>query len=194
MRRFPPQLRIKLREHDFYSKNPLFATLITAAIFTSEETRGFALKPEEVFEQVMMCIDRIVCEPEKASEYVGNLWNALRGDMGLNVPSSVNPEDIDKATSIILTVLELCLMKIRDRCVVDPNGFWKGLTDTLSAQFPLPFEERYKLRYTTRQDTYRRITAHSSYKESSAAITEWLYNYVIENQRLTDDSGILRMD
>lgn len=193
MRRLSPELRKELRAHDFYKENSLFATLIKAAIFTSEETCDFALKPEEVFEQVMVCIDRIVCEPEKASEYVGGLWNTLRNDIELTVPSSPKQEGKDKAASIILTVLELCLMKIRDRCVVDPNGFWKELTDTLSAQFPLPFEECYKLRYTTRQDTYRRITAHSSYKESSVAITEWLYNYVIGSKRLTDQNGCLRM-
>lgn len=193
MRRLSPDLQKELGKHDSYSKNPFFVTLIKAAIFTSEETCDFALEPEEVFEQVIACIDRIVCEPEKASEYVGGLWNTLRNDIELTVPSSPKQEDKDKAASIILTVLELCLMKIRDRCVVDPNGFWRSLTDALSAQFPLPFEERYKLRYTTRQDAYRRITAHSSYKESSVAISEWLYNYVIGSKRLTGQNGCLRM-
>ena len=187
MKRLSREERNALREHKYYGSNPLFKALLAACLQYKSETGAYELNPEEVFGQVVRRIDDIACNKEKAAYLVGHLWDSQLDDMETAKGYSGSTDDAKKPTAVVLTVLLVCMDKLK--LASRSDGLFllmEGLIDILH----LLLSEKYPGWI----QIYGSITDDNTFRKYSGDVSKWLYDYWCSTDVLTDAEGNLLMD
>lgn len=187
MKRLSREERNALRGHKYYGSNPLFKALLAACLQYKSETGAYELNPEEVFGQVVRRIDDIACNREKAAYLVGHLWDSQLDDMETAKGYSGSTDDAKKPTAVVLTVLLVCMEKLK--LASRSDSLFLLMEDLIDILHPLLMEK-----YPDWIQIYGSITGDETFRKSSGDVSKWLYDYWCSTDVLTDADGNLLMD